>query len=163
MSNIEKIREAVEKYTYSFAIRTDRADFITDKSADIDEAKLLEIRCFDESGEFHAARSTVDSEFSCREITDDEKYADGYFDEAQYLDIDDKRTAADNEGWTYATGGGKYHLPEGVNGNKLILVRYYYKFDEEGVARKYDWRLVKFTDEETVGKEDNNNGEIGNG
>ncbi len=154
MSNIDKIREAVEKYAYSFAIWTDRADFIIDKSQDLSGETLLEIRCFDKNGEFHAVRSTVDSDFSWREITDDENYANGYYDEAQYLDIDSKKTEAIDDGFTYTTGGGRYQLPGDAENKKLILVRYYYKYDEEGVARKFDWRLVVFTDKETVGKED---------
>ena len=147
--NNSTISAALQKYTYAFAIWTDHADFIPDKNADLCEDKLLEIRCFDERGEFRAVRTTPDMPFSEREITSDEGWADGYYDEAQYLDIDTARTKKEADGWLYATGGGKYHLPEEA---KMILVRSYYRFDEEGIARKYDWRLVNFTDDETVGK-----------
>lgn len=158
---ITEIMNAVDRYAYAYAIRTDGADFITDKNADICEEKLLEIRCFDERGEFYARRDCADGEFSVREITADtartgenvfseETYADGSFDEAQYLDID---SAASKDGKTYATGGGCYHLPPDAQGKPLILVRIYYKYDEDGVARKFDWRLVEFADKETVGKE----------
>ena len=153
MSN-STISAARQKYTYAFAIWTDHADFIPDKKADLCEDKLLEIRCFDESGEFRAVRTTSDKSFSEREITSDESWADGYYDEAQYLDIDTKRTEKKADGWIYATGGGRYHLPEEVKDQKLILVRNYYSFDKEGVARKYDWRLVTFTNDETVGREE---------
>ena len=153
--NNSSISEALKKYKYAFAIWTDRADFITDKSADdLCVDKLLEIRCFDEKGEFHAVRATSDEPFSEREIISDEGTADGYYDESQYLDIDDARTKKESDGWTYATGGGRYHLPDGAKDKKMILVRTYYKYDEEGIARKYDWRLVEFTNEETVGKEE---------
>lgn len=143
MSNISK---KIQEYAYALALWTDKADFITDKTADIQEDKLLEIRYFDEEGEFRAYRSLIDDDFKTREIrNNDATYADGYYDEAQYLDIDSSRTKEKNDGFTYATGGGKYHLP---NDAKMLLTRTYYKFDEDGVARKYDWRLVGFTNEE---------------
>lgn len=160
---MSEIKNAIERYKYAFAIWTDRADFINDKAAHPEEEGLLEIRCFDESGEFLAHRDTVDGTFTVREITADparsgenvfseETYAGGYSDEAQYLDIDRKKTEEKNDGGIYATGGGVYHLPEDAKDKALILVRTYYRFDEEGVARKYDWRLVCFTDAETVGR-----------
>ena len=145
------IKDNLNKYTYAMAIWTDKADFIIDKRVDIDESKLLEIRCFDEKGEFRAFRSVTGEEFKTREMTDDEKYADGFYDEAQYLDIDTGKTPK-NHSVIYATGGGKYHLPKGMENKKMLLTRTYYKFDEDGVAHKYDWRLVGFTDAETVGK-----------
>ena len=149
--NDQLILAALRKYTYAFAIWTDKADFVLDKEAALHEERLLEIRCFDESGEFRAVRTTPDLPFSQREITCDESWADGFYDEAQYLDIDTARTKKEADGWVYATGGGRYHLPEEA---KMILTRSYYRYDEEGIARKYDWRLVKFTDQETVGKEE---------
>ena len=176
MSNIAK---AVAAYRYAFAIWTDRADFITDKTTDWREDALLEIRCFDENGEYHAVRDIPGHPFSEREIAKDparaatearvmderEFYADifeaaekkkGYFEEAQYLDIDSKMTEAKKDGWVYTIGGGRYHLPDDAKNRAMILVRYYYRFDPDGVAHKYDWRLVRFTDEETVGKEKHN-------
>ena len=149
--NKRSIPAALQKYCYAFAIWTDRADFITDKTADLCEDKLLELRCFDKHGEFRAVRATPDIPFSEREIVSDEKWADGYYDEAQYLDIDSLRTRKEDDGWFYATGGGRYHLPAPA---RMILVRNYFRYDEEGIARKYDWRFVKFTDQETVGKEE---------
>ena len=149
--NDSLISAALHKYTYAFAIWTDKADFVLDKNADLCEDRLLEIRCFDENGEFRAVRATPDLPFSEREITSDESCGDDCFDEAQYLDIDTARTEKEADGWVYATGGGRYHLPEEA---KMILVRNYYRYDEEGIARKYDWRLVIFTNDETVGKEE---------
>ena len=158
--NNSTISTALQKYTYAFAIWTDRADFVIDKNADLCEGRLLEIRCFDKTGEYRAVRTTPDMPFSEREITSDESWADGYYDEAQYLDFDTARTEKKADDWTYATGGGRYHLPEDAKDQKLILVRNYYRFDEEGIARKYDWRLVKFTDQETW-KGGKVNGEFG--
>ena len=144
------ITEAVAKYKYSLAIWTDKTDFIVDKNEALKEEKLLEIRCFDESGEFRAYRSSIASNFKEREITDDEAYADFFIDESQYLDIDEKMST---ESIKYTTGGGTFTLPEGVN-EKMMLVRTYYKYDDNGIARKYDWRLVGFTNDETVGRRD---------
>lgn len=149
------ISEEVKKYKYSMAIWSDSADFIT-ANADIKEDKLLEIRCFDENGELHAVRSELGEPFSFRRIPDKEsKLCDecDFFDESQYLDIDSAKTEEKNDGSVYATGGGSYHLPDDAKGKSMLLVRYYYRFDDDGVANIYDWRLVGFTDKETAGKE----------
>ena len=161
-----KIEKAVAAYRYAFAFWTDRADFITDKTADLREDSLLEIRCFDETGEYHAVRDLPGAPFSEREIAEDTEravdaggafaeaaYGDGSFDEAQYLDIDAKKTEARNDGWTYTTGGGRYRLPADAEDKTMILVRCYYRFDGDGAARKYDWRLVRFADGENVERE----------
>ena len=159
------ISTAVKTYRYAFAIYTDHVDFILDKTAELQEEKLLEIRCFDERGEFRACRSVLDAPFSVREIVSTagsavqsecvfaENSFAGWYDEAQYLDIDAARTKAENNGWTYTTGGGRLHLPDEAARNGMVLVRFFYRFDTDGVARKADWRLVGFTDTETVGKE----------
>ena len=155
---MDKLKNAVASYDYAFAVYTDSAGFIIDKSAPLCEEKLLELRCFSVEGEYRAVRVGGLSEvkFSEREITHDNEasYASGYYDEAQYLDIDESRTKNAADGFVYATGGGSYLLPESAKGNKMILVRHYYQFDCDGVARPFDWRLVDFTNEETVGKGD---------
>ena len=149
---MREILDAIQKYKYVFAIWTDHADFITDKTASLNEDRLLEIRCFDESGEYLARRDCVGGKFLAREITRENEiaFADGSYDEAQYLDIDTTRS---DDTLTYAAGAGSYHLPQNAKDHPLILVRTYYTFDAAGVARKFDWRLVKFTDKETVGEE----------
>ena len=38
-------------------------------------------------------------------------------------------------------------MPKSVN-EKMLVVRYYYEFDDNGIARKNDWRLVGFSSEE---------------
>lgn len=154
MNNIKK---ALDAYKYAYALYTDCADFITDKSENICEETLLEIRCFDESGEYRAFRDTLDEPFCEREITTENEptYADGSYDEAQYLDVDDKKTVAESNGRLFALGGGNYRLPNDARRNKMLLVRNYYNFDNDGIAYKFDWRLVSFTNEETVGKGEN--------
>lgn len=139
---MSKIAEKVMQYRYSLAIWTDRADCIIDKSAPLDEDKLLEIRCFDDSGEYRAYRSVVNKDFIEREITDDKAF-DGFFNEFHYLDIDEKQSKGTVK---FTTGGGTYHLPEEVSDKQKLKVRNYYKFDENGIARPVDWRLVGFAD-----------------
>ena len=136
----EKLAEMNGKYI--LAIWTDKADFVSEV-ADID--KLLEVRVFDENEEFRAYRSVVKNDFKCRDINDSISFADGAYDEAHYLDID--TTFNSQAGLKYTTGGGIFHLPDDVT-ETMIKVRNYYKFDEAGVARKCDWRLVGFTDKE---------------
>lgn len=138
----EKLAEMNGKYI--LAIWTDKADFV-DKVADID--KLLEVRAFDSNGEFRAYRSIVGNEFKCRDINDDISYADGMFDETHYLDIDTTYNLQEN--LKHTIGGGCFHLPNDVT-ETMIKVRNYYRFDEDGVARKCDWRLVGFTDKEDI-------------
>ena len=146
---IDEIKEKIEKYDFSFCIWTDRTDFLLNKNLP-DEDKLLEIRCFDDDGEFHAVRSTINiDKFDAREINNDGFY-DGFFDEEHFLDIDSAKTKKSNDGWIYATGGGRYNLP--VQSAQKLVVRYYYKFDDNGIARKCDWRLMRFR------KEEKNNG-----
>lgn len=135
---VNEVIEAVKKYRYILAIWTDSANFA---SVLKDPEKLLEVRAFDESGEFYAYRSTVDADFNCREIINDDKYADGKYDEEQYLDIDTTKP------YLCTASGGRYSLPDGVTADKL-KVRYYYKYDDDGVARKFDWRLVGFKNSE---------------
>ena len=152
---MDKIRKAIAEYENAFAIWTDRADFITDKNADLQVDKLLELRCFDVRGEYKAFRDVPGDVFCEREITaeNESAYADGSYDESQYLDIDEARTKDAANGIVYSAGGGSYHLPTGAVGKSMVLVRHYYRFDNEGIAFRYDWRLVDFTNVETVGKE----------
>lgn len=142
LNNIELAEKLhLSEYKYILAIFTDKADFI-DAINDFDN--LLEVRAFDENGEFRAYRDVISSEFKWREIINDEEY-DGYFDQTQYLDIDStKCLMSDTEKIT--TGGGKYHLPKEVTTKTMLNVRYYYCFDDNGIARKCDWRLVGFSD-----------------
>ncbi len=151
---IEKIKQELQSYKYCLCIWTDKTDFLKDNNLP-DADKLLEIRCFDENGEFYAYRSNISKDFTAREITDDNVY-DGYFDEEHYLDVDTTKGITD--GNVKATGGGSYYLP--VENAEKIIVRFFYKFDcieckdkngnvqkvENGIARKCDMRLVGFVE-----------------
>lgn len=131
---------------YIFAIWTDKADFVS-KVDDVEN--LLELRAFDKNGEFRAYRSVINEDFKCREISDETTKPDNAFDENHYLDIDtSKESNKDNENsLRFTTGGGNFHMPDYVN-ETMIVVRYYYEFDDNGIARKSDWRLVGFSSKE---------------
>lgn len=133
-------------YKYRLAIFTDRADFVSDISS---VNNLLEVRVFDESGEFRAYRDLIGKDFKCREIIEktESDIPETSFEENHYLDIDTKFTFAD-ETEKQTTGGGRFHLPEDVKDKTMIKVRYYYRFNSEGLAQKCDWRLVGFDDKE---------------
>ncbi len=141
-----EINGYIEKYNYIFAIWTDKADFTSAPIENVE--KLIEIRAFSskngEESEFHAVRSVIAVDFLGREIFDSHNCYDGFFDEEHYLDIDSKKTADQHVKIT--VGGGKYHLPDGVDADK-IKIRFYIKYDAEGIARKADWRLVGFVKE----------------
>ena len=148
MTEIELEAELSQlSYPYRLAVYTDKADFV-DAVSDID--KLLELRAFGPAGEFRAYRDVVSVPFKTRKIRSDDIY-DGWFDEVHYLDIDDKESDRfDNPRIKKTTGGGCFTLPEEVKEKALIRVRYYYCFDENGIAQKCDWRLVSFEDREVT-------------
>lgn len=137
-----KLKEPEVADKYKLAIWTDRADFIGRNAPVIDPDKLLELVAFDESGEVRFRRFCAGEDFFVREILTEpaaEDESGGYFDKAQFLDIDTKRSDGCVK---YAIGGGKYHLP--VPDAEKLVVRYYYKFDEDAMAYVYDKRLVRF-------------------
>ena len=133
-------------YQYKLAIYSDRADFVSEVT---EPEKLLELRAFDEKGEFRAYRDLLGKPFKCREINkENEKQFDGCFEENQYLDIDTNYTFEEDKTKKQATGGGQYHLPEDAKDMTMLKVRYYYNYNSEGIAQKCDWRLVGFEDKE---------------
>ncbi len=133
-----KLKELNKKYF--LVIRTDCVDF--EKEVNYCD-NLLEVRAFDENGEFRAYRSVVGVEFACRNT--EETTHDGSYTQIHYLDVDSIRS---NGGVTYATGAGSYHLPEGINANALEI-EFYYDFGEvDGIARVCDWRIKGFTTKE---------------
>lgn len=137
-----KLAEPEVAGKYKLAIWTDRADFIGRDAPITEPDKLLELVAFDESGEVRFRRFCVGEDFFVRELLTEsaaEDDAGGYFDKTQFLDIDTKRS---NGCVKFAIGGGKYHLP--VPDAEKLVVRYYYRFDEDGMAYVYDKRLVRF-------------------
>lgn len=132
---------------------TDRADCVSGISVE-EVNKLLELRAFNETGEFYAFRSLTDEPFICRSIDDGGIPADDetHMLETHYLDIDADRTynpdQKENGGWyEYQTmTGGVYHLPI-RNADRVLLCNYITYDNAESIAQVCDYRFVKFLSE----------------
>lgn len=120
--------------------------------------KLLELRVFNENREYRAYRDNL-SELSFEEriVSDDPKKYSSCYDELQYLDRDDKRITAEGKGnELFATGGGRYFLPEKAIKKRKVLVRTYLKADDYGMEYAADWRIVGYRDAALTSEEDQN-------
>lgn len=110
------------------------------------EGKLLDVRVYNSKREVRVSRSDIGREFRGRSLNDEKDVPDkqDYFDEVQYLDIDD--TASEmlfaSEGKVQATGGGRYPLPlPGFKNAKIRIRNYLGYYEETGQAYVKDWRL----------------------
>lgn len=122
-------------------LEPDRKKFFQEK-----ERKLLDVRVFDREREVRISRSDAGREFQGRSLNDQKETPEfqDYFDEEQFLDIDDKRSEElfAREGKVQATGGGKYRLPLSDFRNAKLQIRNYLGYYEEsGQAYVKDWRL----------------------
>lgn len=140
------VGELSQKYRYRLAIYTDKADF-AESIEDIH--KLLELRIFDETGEIRIYRDVIESNFKLREWTAEKEKNSSFFDRTQYLDID-KTALFEDMTQKKTTGGGIFHLPYDVKDKEMLIIRYYYQFDKDGTAYKYDWRITGFSDKEVL-------------
>ena len=108
------------------------------------EQKLLDMRVFDQSVEYRIFRTDAGGDFRFRVLPDE---GEEYFDESQYLDIDEPRSKESFEQGkeVRATGGGSYHLPLEYYQDAKVIVRNYIAYDENsGQAYIRDWRLAGF-------------------
>lgn len=107
--------------------------------------KVLDIRIFDKNAEHRLFRTGVgDNEFYQRSIYDRGEKRDSrdYYDEVQFLDIDEKK--GHEGGFVKTTGGGKYYLPLNRIVDAKIRIRYYLgEYEGSGQARIMDWRVVE--------------------
>lgn len=111
------------------------------------EEKFLDVRIYSQEREVRIFRSDIGRMFQGRSLNDQKEEAEfqDYFDEEQFLDIDDTRSEElfDREGKVQATGGGKYRLPLPDFRNAKLLIRNYLGYYEEsGQAYVKDWRLI---------------------
>ncbi len=139
---------------YLFAMLTDRIIFQRADAAVSDPEALfkkgLEIRVFCEKGEAKWFRAGIGGKWRFRKREDGPETMEDtlcWWDETQYLDIDEKRSAksmAEN-GFVWATGAGKYPLPlTGGYKNASLRIRNYLEEEPEtGALYPADWRLVK--------------------
>ena len=127
---------------------TDSADCVTGIDAE-DVKKLLELRAFNETGEFYACRSLIEEKFTCRAIDDGGIPSDDatHMPETHYLDIDTTFTEAGKpvgDLFEYKSmTGGVYHLPI-PHADRLRLCNYISYDNPEGLAQVCDYRFVRF-------------------
>lgn len=109
----------------------------------------LDIRIFSGDREDRFFRGTIANEFYYRKLDDVYKTVVpdvDYFDELQFLDIDEAATQKLNKaGTVQAIGGGRYQLPVEKLHNAKIRIRNYLSYeDKTGRAYVSDWRCVEF-------------------
>ena len=137
---------------YVVAMLTDHLYIQELEKEELDREKLynkaIEIRMFNEEEEVKWFRG-ADQKLGCREINDRENPVDSFsfWDEWQYLDIDDSRSDPE-KGAAYATGGGKYELPLRDYRDIRIKIRNYLDYEEDTMQVYIsDWRMVGFSKE----------------
>lgn len=118
------------------------------------EGKLLDIRIFNKEKEVRMFRGDIGRKLQGRSVDDGKDIPDRleYFDEEQYLDIDDKRSEEvfAREKKVVATGGGCYSLPlQGFADAKVKLRNYLGYYEETGQVYVRDWRLMDLFQEKS--------------
>lgn len=108
------------------------------------QGRLLEVRVFNKDLEIKCFRSDIGKDFKERIRKDDGDI--NFFDQKQIIDIDTKRSNDfECNSTVISTGGGIFELPVDDIENVSILIRHYYRRNEEtGQAEVYDWRAVEF-------------------
>ena len=118
----------------------------------LDESTLLELRVFDENHEIKKIRGSLKDKFQKRDSS--EIQCDKKRTEIQYLDIDtdNKNKFKCSLNNTWGIGGGEYRLP---NDNlDRVVIEHYYKADDKGFYKPFDFRIVCFLKKEKKGEED---------
>jgi hypothetical protein len=137
---------------YYLALLTDRIECATyDKLVNLDCAKLLDLRVFNEDYEIRAVRGTLGKDFQIRDSRGYSKLLDdAHWDEARfedhYLDISGQPKSGESpqDGFIYAaTGGGVYRLPQD-NLEKIRIETLYQEDTETGTYQPFDFRIVGF-------------------
>ena len=141
----QTVRELLPDAGTMILMYTDRFE-VCDTGDISDIPHLLEARIFSDIAELKIMRPTIADQFSYR-LIDDSKLTDkNYIQEEQFLDIDKKVYDKSPDKNTYpTTGGGSFSLP--VENACKVVIRNYISFDDEGIARISDFRVVKFLKE----------------
>lgn len=168
MKGMERI-ETMEKFWqladqikqgFLFAMLTDQIVWKSWPLSDTDRGdvqkrqdKLLDIRVFNCEKEARMFRGHVGGVLKGRLADDTRELLDWqeYFDEEQYLDIDDVESvdSFQKNNRVKATGGGGYELPlKGFKDAKIRLRNYLGYYEESGQAYVKDWRLMEVFQEE---------------
>ena len=118
--------------------------FRSETIVEINQDKLLELRIFDDNMELKLFRGSVGKELKYRYLSDAD--CQDYFDDEQYLDVDEKRSKdCDN---VRSTGGGTYAVPLASFCDAKLKLRNYVRYDENGQCYIWDWRMLEFFNEE---------------
>ncbi len=131
-----------EIFWEKWPLKTDRKKLFREK-----EKKLLDIRIYNSKREVRIFRSDIGRKFQGRSLNDEKEVLNhqDYFDEEQFLDIDDIRSKElfAREGKVQATGGGRYPLPlPDFRNAKLRIRNYLGYYEKSGQAYVKDWRLM---------------------
>jgi len=112
-----------------------------EKLENVDVSRLLELRAFNGEHELKAVRGNLGEEFQVR---DSKSYFEKSRTEQQYLDIDTTKGFKPGEGsvTVNAIAGGEYDLLN--DGITKIELEHYYRADEKGIYRPFDFRIVRF-------------------
>ena len=148
-------KDSEEEEGYILTMLTDKFDIQLLKDENIDRNELfekgIEIRIFNQKGEVKWFRSSIDKEFRYRERLMDSSLDENadYWDEEQYLDIDEKQTKALRELTggedVITTGGGRYHLPCTDYHDIKVKIRNYLEYEKDTMQVYIaDWRIVDF-------------------
>lgn len=147
MNDIEGYVVATFTDEYLVGVWKDKIDYIKDK-----QDNLLELRVFNEDKEIKYCRGNIGTDRGFHErIRDDANNINiDYYDELQYLDIDERRSEIlfKDAHIVYPTTSVKpYYMPLDNMKNAGVIIRHYISKDEEsGQAYISDWRVVKFDD-----------------
>ncbi len=144
---------------YVMAMMTDAFEIQRVELETLDRTKLyekgIEIRMFNDTEEVKWFRCSIEKPFMMRMIHDTKELDPfSYWDERQYLDIDETRSELD-KGLAHSTGGGIYPLPLPDYKGAQLLIRNYLEYEEDTMQlRIADWRIVAFIreGEGSVGK-----------
>ncbi len=149
----EFLNSAADMNGYVVAALTDRyvVDFwpMQNDTLEGSEDKALEIHIFNRDEERRLFRSDISKDFCEVVISEGENDGGKYFDEYQYLDIDDTKVGGSVNGGfeVRSTGGGKYFVPLPRIKNACVHIRYYLgKYSQTGQSRIEKWRLVDFVE-----------------
>jgi hypothetical protein len=104
----------------------------------VDQSRLLELRVFDKNHEIKRIRGSLCDEFQERDSGSDEYKNLKSRIETQYLDIEKYKDG----GIVKAIAGGLYRLPE--DNPDRIDIEHFYKADENGFYKPFDFRIVRF-------------------
>ena|GEM_PF-6431950 len=122
------------------------SEFISAPISEIDsvkQSKLLELRVFDIKHEIKYTRGSLCDEFQERDSLNIQ--CDKTREEIQYLDIEEYQ----NNGFVKAIAGGTYRLPnENFDKPDRIVIEHYYKTDDKGFYKPFDFRIVRFLNKE---------------